>query len=429
MYEGCKLGKFETIMTKAFIFLSFIFSITLCVGQNNECFTPVEISIPFNKKSNLVETHGKENYSNLNKVLFLQSDEYSFWYKVRSKHKTEISIDLYSTSIKDTHDILIFKYQDTSFCKDVVYGDYPVSGYGTPDFMKSEIQHLTLGKTELEANVDYYISVVAYDDFDCGHVLKIGHKRNTLKINAIHRSCFQFLAEEPTKDSTVIKEEIKFNPEIEINGQLISNEANNHIDGTIEFLDLSSGEHFEAKVSTNKGYRVQLKKGAKYLVNGNSKYHFQTDSTIVFAEPGTFDLTLKKLGKGDAVVFNNIYFHPNIYKIKSTSSEGLNELLTFMRENESFRIEVQGHTAGNTSVKRFDPRYQGKGKDWQFKGSAQKLSKLRAEEVKLFLIENGIQNNRIKALGYGASKKIYPNPESEDENRLNMRVEILILSD
>ncbi|MBL4703914.1 MAG: OmpA family protein [Flavobacteriales bacterium] len=418
-------------MTRAFILLVICCCPILLFGQNNECFVPVEVSIPFGKKTNLVESTDQETDANMNQIYFLDSDEYSFWYKLRAKHKTEVTIDMFSTNLKDTHDILIFKYNDTSFCADVVYGDYPAHNYGKSNFEKGELQKLSFGKMAMEANVNYYISVLAYDDFDCGHILRIKHKKNVLKINAIHRSCFTFVADEllnPKGKPKEVKVE-ELSPEIEISGHLKSNKGAEQIPGTILFHDLSSGEHFEVKVSMNKGYRVQLKRNSKYAVRGISKYHSNTDTINTFATSGVFDLTLTKLGKGDAIIFNNIYFYPNIFKIKSGSTEGLNELLTFMKENENFEIEVQGHTAGNTPVKRYDPRYANKGKDWQFKGSAQKLSKLRATEVKLFLIENGIQNNRIKAVGYGASKKLYPEPESEEENRLNMRVEILILSD
>jgi outer membrane protein OmpA-like peptidoglycan-associated protein len=52
----------------------------------------------------------------------------------------------------------------------------------------------------------------------------------------------------------------------------------------------------------------------------------------------------------------------------------------------------------------------------------------RAVAVKNFLIENGIEMNRIQYLGYGNSKMIYPDPKIEDEHSANRRVEIKIMS-
>jgi outer membrane protein OmpA-like peptidoglycan-associated protein len=54
-----------------------------------------------------------------------------------------------------------------------------------------------------------------------------------------------------------------------------------------------------------------------------------------------------------------------------------------------------------------------------------KLSQLRANEVKKFLVENGIEEERIEAKGYGKSKPIASN-KTEQGRAQNRRVEILI---
>ena len=54
-----------------------------------------------------------------------------------------------------------------------------------------------------------------------------------------------------------------------------------------------------------------------------------------------------------------------------------------------------------------------------------KLSRDRANSIKKFLVENGIQSNRIKTIGLGSSRPRFSN-DSESGRQKNRRVEIVI---
>jgi len=57
----------------------------------------------------------------------------------------------------------------------------------------------------------------------------------------------------------------------------------------------------------------------------------------------------------------------------------------------------------------------------------QELSNQRAEAVKRYLIQSGIEPNRLQTMGYGDSRPIADN--STDEGRkLNRRIEFVILT-
>lgn len=88
--------------------------------------------------------------------------------------------------------------------------------------------------------------------------------------------------------------------------------------------------------------------------------------------------------------------------------EELNELVIFMNKNTEIRILIEGHTApvGNA-------------------GKNQELSEQRATEVRNYLIQKGINQNRIRTVGYGGSRPISTNPEQMKENR---RVEVIFVN-
>ena len=93
------------------------------------------------------------------------------------------------------------------------------------------------------------------------------------------------------------------------------------------------------------------------------------------------------------------------------SEPKLNRLKDFLLLNSDISIEIQGHVfaLGDNSL------------------AGQKVSEARAKRVKKFLIEHGVNKNRLKSKGYGNTKPIYEEPKFSYEEQANRRVEILVL--
>lgn len=119
--------------------------------------------------------------------------------------------------------------------------------------------------------------------------------------------------------------------------------------------------------------------------------------------------------KGTKLEIRNIYFEFNRSSVKKDSYQTLDNIVSFMKEDPSIRIELSAHT-------------DMVGKDKY----NQRLSEKRAEAAVEYLIDKGISRRRLEAKGYGEQYILnrctsYSAKCSEEEHAVNRRVEIKIL--
>ncbi len=110
------------------------------------------------------------------------------------------------------------------------------------------------------------------------------------------------------------------------------------------------------------------------------------------------------------IVLENIYYDYNSADIRDDAAEELDNLLTLLNDNSDMRIELSSHTDA-----RGDAKYN------------QKLSQKRAESAKKYIVDRGIGDDRIIPKGYGESRLIVENANSEEEHQKNRRTEFKIL--
>jgi OOP family OmpA-OmpF porin len=108
---------------------------------------------------------------------------------------------------------------------------------------------------------------------------------------------------------------------------------------------------------------------------------------------------------------DKVYFELGQSRVLETSYKQLNELAALLHARPELKIQVEGHTDNQG-----DP------------GQNQKLSMERAFNVRKYLIERGIDGNRIKFKGYGSTKPVSPNDTEENRSK-NRRVEYQLLGD
>jgi len=113
--------------------------------------------------------------------------------------------------------------------------------------------------------------------------------------------------------------------------------------------------------------------------------------------------TVNQLGCWELVGLN---FDTAKWNIKTAYHALLIQVVEIMNKNPTLKIEIQGHT-DNIGAAKYN----------------QQLSEKRANAVKEFLIEAGVQSDRIRAKGYGLSQPIASN-ETEQGRKRNRRVEL-----
>lgn len=112
------------------------------------------------------------------------------------------------------------------------------------------------------------------------------------------------------------------------------------------------------------------------------------------------------------IVLENIYFDFNKWRVKEESFISLNKIVTVLKEHPEMNLVINAHT-------------DNKGRD----AYNLSLSKKRAASAVTYLINNGINKNRLQSKGYGETKpKIDCKKDCTDKDlQANRRIEFVIL--
>ena len=121
------------------------------------------------------------------------------------------------------------------------------------------------------------------------------------------------------------------------------------------------------------------------------------------------DIYLTPIAKDQVFSINNLQFQRSKAILLQKSIPTLQKLVKMMEENPEMSIELAGHTDA------FRPL-----------DAKKELSLARVERIKDFLVDAGIDKNRIETRGYGGSRPIAPN-DTEEHRAKNRRVEVKIL--
>ena len=129
------------------------------------------------------------------------------------------------------------------------------------------------------------------------------------------------------------------------------------------------------------------------------------------------NFTIQTISVGKKATLQNINFYYGSYEVMTESEASLADLVQFMTENATCRIEVCGHITSNNPI------------TYPIDNIEYDLSYNRAKAIYQFLIDKGIKAERMTYKGYSNYEMIFQYPKDEAEHRANRRVEIKIISD
>ena len=164
------------------------------------------------------------------------------------------------------------------------------------------------------------------------------------------------------------------------------------------------------KLKKPKGIRKKEMKYASYYYIDNVKLiNLTTPETITRDTIQEISINIDSIEIGEPITLKTIYFEFNKCELLTESYTELNRLEQAMRQNALLEVKISGHT-DNTGTEEYNL----------------KLSLARAKAVVDYLVERGIESERITYQGYGSSKPKVNNA-TEEGRAVNRRVEFTIL--
>lgn len=171
----------------------------------------------------------------------------------------------------------------------------------------------------------------------------------------------------------------------------------------------------------NGSFNIVLRDESIFSITGYKQNYFfsgtQNFSTIGRPSPSTIslDMNIREIMIGENYKIDGVEFGINSFKLTSKSQSILDELIQVMMQNPSLQIEIGCHTDS-----RGNDEYN------------IELSQKRADEIINYLIQIGVEEDRLSAKGYGEQSLLNQCSNgvrcSQTAHKTNRRVEFTVLS-
>lgn len=201
-----------------------------------------------------------------------------------------------------------------------------------------------------------------------------------------------------------------------IKGNLKSDDTTKPIKATVQIKSMESKHITFIPVDEDGDYVASLLKNEDYLLTIKGE-DIVYQSTYVAAKDSItapvikLEMEVQPIEVGKHYRLHNIYFAFNSADILANSHKVLDEFIVFLNDHPTLQIGIEGHT-DNVGSDEFNLI----------------LSENRAKAVYNYLVNNGIDANRLQYKGFGESSPIATN-ETEEGRAMNRRTEFVILND
>lgn len=173
-------------------------------------------------------------------------------------------------------------------------------------------------------------------------------------------------------------------------------------DATIKIIG-SNGTIANVKTRKNGTYTYEVSPNTKYLMLGTSRGFLNQKQELEVPDLDknknfTMDFVLTSISK--PVKMDNIFYEFGKATLTPDSYKGLDALVKLLKDNPNITIEIGAHTdyVGSDAANK-------------------KLSEDRAWSVTSYLLEKGIDKDRITSVGYGETEPVVPDKALVRQNR------------
>ncbi len=201
-----------------------------------------------------------------------------------------------------------------------------------------------------------------------------------------------------------------------VKGNIKSEDTTKPIKATVQIKSMESKHITFIPVDEDGDYVASLLKNEDYLLTIKGE-DIVYQSTYVAAKDSItapvikLEMEVQPIEVGKHYRLHNIYFAFNSADILANSQKVLDEFIVFLNDHPTLQISIEGHT-DNVGSDEFNLI----------------LSENRAKAVYNYLVNNGIDANRLQYKGFGESNPIATN-ETEEGRAMNRRTEFVILND
>lgn len=200
-----------------------------------------------------------------------------------------------------------------------------------------------------------------------------------------------------------------------IKGKVLDAENNKPVSTTLIFNSLDGKDSVRTDNNGFYQYTMEMETNVEIRAYAKGFFFVSKVAKTKLGDTVEVNFTLEPAVIGGKMALNDLFFHGGTPVLLPSSEKALEGVIAFMKYNSQLKIEIGGHInkPNEAPVSEDSPSF--------------KLSKDRAMAVYNYLIESGIDKNRLRYKGYGNSEMIYPKADNPIQEQTNRRVEMKVI--
>lgn len=339
-----------------------------------------------------------------NSTIAFEKEHNTAWYLLTMYFDGEIIFDIIPVDSNDDYDFILYHYTDSSFCTLLKENRATV--------VRSNIRRndtVTKGRTGLAAGAENELQAQGPG----------AQYSKSLKVKK--REQYMLVLDNVYKNGKGHTLKFNYIKEVNISG-IVRNDEGKKLAATVTLSDGNGLTVAETKANDSGQYSLsaRINEFTDYqltFIENGSFSAVETINTRQLKDSGSFSnirTILPKLKKGKKYKMGNINFYGSSPELLPGSYPSVHALYKLMMHNRKMKIQIEGHV----NAPGFNPDEE----------QYQKLSEWRANTIYNYLLEHGIEKDRMDAVGLSNRFMLFPRPLSEEQQAANRRVEINVIS-